>query len=117
MTADDNGAQQSPVVPIVVLSLMVVACLLSGVMLTGLSVDHYSLPAPDGGVQSMTHTYTERVALAWTAWAGAAGAAIGLVLTLLKRPLSRVWWVVLAILTMVALNAALIISAQPTPSY
>ena len=37
MTADDNGAQQSPVVPIVVLSLMVVACLLSGVMLTGLS--------------------------------------------------------------------------------
>ena len=117
MSAADNRAPQSSVVPIVVLSLMVVACLLSGVLLTGRSVDHYSLPSPSGGIQAGTHTYPERVALAWTAWAGALGAAIGLVLTLLKRSLGRVWWIVLAILTMVALNAALIISGQPTPSY
>ncbi len=64
-----------------------------------------------------SHTYPERVALAWVAWLTAFGAAIGLALPLLKRQVTRPGWIVLVIGTLVSLNAALIISALPQPSY
>lgn len=103
--------------PTALLGMMVVACLLSGYLLTGLSVDHYVLPAPDGGTTAMTHTYPERVGLAVLAWLTALGSAVALVLLLLKRTLGRVWWIILIAGTLIVLNAALIISALPQPTY
>lgn len=117
MVTSSQKVDQPTWVPTAVLGAMVVACLLSGYLLTGLAVDHYVVPAPDGGTTAMTHTYPERVVLAALAWLTALLAGVALMLSLLKRRVSRVLWIVLIAGTFVALNAALIISALPAPSY
>lgn len=104
-------------VPAVLLGLMVAACLLSGFLLSGRAVDHYVLPAPGGGTQAMTHTYLERVALAWLAWAGALASAGALVLQARGRTIARWAWIVLGAVLLIVLNAALLISALPQPTY
>lgn len=104
--------------PTLVLSLMVATCALSGYILFGLSVDHYTLPASGGGTTSATHTYPERVALTGLAWLTAAASGVGLFAVLRRGWTVPRWvWVVLVVVTMVVLNAALLISALPQPTY
>lgn len=113
-----TGSSAQPTwVPKAVLGLMVAACLLAGVLLTGRSVDHYLLPTPGGGTTAMTRTYTERVVLAGLAWVTAAGAAAGLAVVLLNRAVARWAWLALTLGTMIVLNAALVIAALPQPTY
>lgn len=118
MSQPGESAVSPTLVPKLVLGLMVVACALAGYILFGLSVDHQPLPAPGGGTTPATHTYPERVALSWLAWFSAAGAGVALFL-LLRRGLApaRWVWVLLTAATMVVLNAALLMSALPTPTY
>jgi len=40
-----------------------------------------------------------------------------LALPFLKRRVTRVWWIVLAVGTLISLNAAMIIGAMPQPVY
>ena len=44
-------------------------------------------------------------------------AAVALALPFLKRRVTRVWWIVLAVGTLISLNAAMIIAAMPQPVY
>lgn len=105
-------------VPKLVLGLMAAACALSAYILFGLSVDHYTLPAPGGGTTPATHTYPERVALTWLAGLGAVASGTGLFAVLRRGWTVPRWvWVLLVVATMVVLNAALLISALPQPTY
>ena len=104
-------------VPNAVLGLMIAANVLAGYLLTMRSVDHFVLPAPGGTVTQGSHVYPERVVLAWVAWLTALGAAVALALPFLKRRVTRVWWIVLAVGTLISLNAAMIIGAMPQPVY
>ncbi|MBK8446369.1 MAG: hypothetical protein IPL41_06715 [Micropruina sp.] len=117
MTGSSAPVEQPTWVPTALLALALVASLLSGYLLTGRSVDHYTLPAPDGGTQAMTHTYVERVWLAGLAWATAAGSAVALALKLRGRTIARWAWIALGVALLIVLNAAILISALPQPAY
>lgn len=117
MPDSSQPAAQPTWVPAALLGLMVAACLLAGLLLSGRAVDHYVLPAPGGGVQAMTHTYVERVVLAWLAWAGALASAGALVPRLLGRTIARWAWIVLGAVLLIVLNAALLVSALPQATY
>ena len=117
MSGSTTPAGQPSWVPTALLGLMVAACLLSGVLLTGRAVDHYLLPTPGGGTTAMSRTYLERVVLSGLAWVTAAGAGAGLAVVLVKRSVARWAWIALTPGTMIVLNAALVIAAMPQPPY